>query len=61
MQRRWLDRLARQLTHELVIDQRFVNSAFANDGGARQLNKLLGGQLDQVMEALADGLWPSVA
>lgn len=61
VQRKWLDRLARQLTHELVIDHAFVNTAFANDGGAKQLDKLLGGQLEQVMHALADGLWPQVA
>lgn len=61
VQRKWLDRLARQLTHELVIDHAFVNSAFANDGGAKQLDKLLGGQLEQVMTALADGLWPQAA
>lgn len=61
VQRKWLDRLARQLTHELVIDHGFVNTAFANDGGAKQLDKLLGGQLEQVMHALADGLWPQAA
>ena len=61
VQRKWLERLAKQLTHELVIDQAFVNTAFANDGGAKQLDKLLGGQLDSVMRALAAGLWPRAA
>lgn len=61
VQRKWLERLAKQLTHELVIDQAFVNTAFASDGGAKQLNKLLGGQLDVVMGELADGLWPKAA
>jgi type I restriction enzyme R subunit len=61
VQRKWLERLARQLTHELVIDHVFVNNAFANDGGAKQLDKLLGGQLEQVMGSLADGLWPHAA
>ena len=61
LQRKWLDRLARQLTHEIVIDHSFVNTAFANDGGAKQLDKLLGGQLEQVMNTLADGLWPQSA
>jgi type I restriction enzyme R subunit len=61
VQRKWLDRLAKQLTHELVIDHNFVNSAFANDGGAKQLDKLLGGQLQDVMGDLASGLWPHVA
>lgn len=61
VQRKWLERLAKQLTHELVIDHTFVNAAFANDGGAKQLDKLLGGQLEQVMGSLADGLWPQAA
>jgi type I restriction enzyme R subunit len=61
LQRKWLDRLAKQLTHEIVIDHSFVNTAFANDGGAKQLDKLLGGQLEQVMNTLADGLWPQAA
>ncbi len=60
-QRKWLERLAKQLTHELVIDHSFVNTAFANDGGAKQLDKILTGQLDQVMDELADALWPNVA
>ena len=42
VQRRWLDRLAKQLTHEVVIDAGFVNRSFAKDGGAKRLDKLLG-------------------
>lgn len=61
VQRKWLERLAKQLTHELVIDHAFVNKAFASDGGAKQLDKILTGQLDQVMDELADALWPNVA
>ena len=33
----------------------------ANDGGAKQLDKLLGGQLEEVMGELASGLWPQAA
>lgn len=61
VQRKWLERLAKQLRHELVIDHDFVNSAFANDGGAKQLDKLLGGQLETVMDTLASGLWLQAA
>ncbi|WP_066271011.1 type I restriction-modification system endonuclease [Hydrogenophaga palleronii] len=57
VQRKWLDRLGKQLTHELVIDHAFINNAFVNDGGAKQLDKLLAGQLEGVMGALSDGLW----
>ncbi|NHZ45007.1 type I restriction-modification system endonuclease [Massilia aquatica] len=61
IQRKWLERLAKQLTHEIVIDHNFVNTAFAGDGGAKQLDKLLGGQLERVMHNLTDGLWPQAA
>lgn len=61
VQRKWLERLGRQLTHEVVMDTAFVNRAFEQDGGAKQLNKLLGGDLDQVIQALADGVWPAAA
>ncbi|MBT0570701.1 type I restriction-modification system endonuclease [Curvibacter sp. CHRR-16] len=61
VQRKWLDRLAKQLTHELVIDHAFVNQAFAQDGGAKQLDKLLGGQLDPVLGEITAYLWPQVA
>ena len=54
VQRKWLARLAKQLTHEVVIDQQFVNQAFANDGGAKNLNNLLGGELEQVIETIKE-------
>ena len=57
VQRKWLDRLAKQLTHEVVIDQQFVNRAFAQDGGSKCLDNLLGGELEQVMEAIKEQLW----
>ncbi len=60
VQRKWLDRLAKQLVHEVVVDQEFVNWAFSGQGGAKQLNKLLGDQLEQVMDELDDLLWPEV-
>lgn len=61
IQRKWLERLAKQLTHEVVIDNDFVNRAFSSDGGAKQLNKLLGDQLDTVLETLSDTLWESAS
>ncbi|MFZ2171081.1 MAG: type I restriction-modification system endonuclease [Methylococcaceae bacterium] len=59
VQRKWLDRLAKQLTHEVVIDQHFVNRAFAQDGGAKRLDNLLGGELEQVIETIKEQLWLS--
>ncbi|MEW8474563.1 MAG: type I restriction-modification system endonuclease [Candidatus Thiodiazotropha endolucinida] len=59
VQRKWLDRLAKQLSLEFVIDTDFVNRAFSSDGGAKRLDKLLGNHLDEVLEGLAEGVWES--
>ncbi|MFD1007940.1 type I restriction-modification system endonuclease [Oceanisphaera ostreae] len=56
-QRKWLDRLAKQLTHEVVIDEQFINQAFARDGGAKGLDKRLDHQLNTVLTELAEQLW----
>lgn len=61
VQRNWLARLAKQFTHEVVLDQQFVNQRFNADGGAKRLNVMLGGQLDQVLATFADALWPQAA
>ena len=61
VQRKWLDRLAKQLTYEVVIDRSFVNRAFVQDGGAARFDKLLGEQLDDVLAGLGQHLWPQAA
>lgn len=61
VQRKWLERLAKQLVHEVVIDPQQVNDAFRNDGGLKALDRNLGGNLDRVLEALNDKLWQAVS
>ncbi|WP_311945777.1 type I restriction-modification system endonuclease [Halomonas piscis] len=55
-QRKWLERLAKQLVHEVIIDREFVNHRFADDGGAKQMDKVLGAQLDTVLEELNEAM-----
>ena len=57
-QRKWLERLAKQLVHEVIIDRDFVNNRFAEQGGAKQLDKVLGNQLDSVLDELSEAIWP---
>ncbi|MBU0808524.1 MAG: type I restriction-modification system endonuclease [Gammaproteobacteria bacterium] len=57
MQRKWLDRLAKQLVHEVVIDPQQVNDAFRNDGGLKGLDRNLGGNLHSVLSTLNQHLW----
>ena len=56
-QRKWLDRLGKQVKKEVVIDNNFVNRVFATQGGAKRLDRMLGGELGNVMEILVDNLW----
>lgn len=57
IQRRWLERLARQLVHEVVMDRETVQHNFDADGGATRLDKVLDGQLDQVLAEISQHLW----
>lgn len=59
-QRQWLDRLAKRLVHEIVLDKCTLNEAFAPDGGTKRLDKMLDGQLDSVLGELVQHLWGSV-
>lgn len=56
-QRKWLDCLAKQLTHEVVLDRDLINRSFATHGGFKRLDGVLGHHLDEVLEALNDALW----
>lgn len=57
VQRKWLDRLAKQLVHEVVIDEDQIGKAFRADGGSKRLDKQLDGHLTLVLKALNDNLW----
>ena len=56
-QRKWLERLAKQLVHEAVIDKSFVNQRFADHGGAKRFNTVLDDQLDTILDELNEYLW----
>lgn len=60
VQRKWLDRLAKQLTHEIVIDHQDLNDIFATHGGVKRLDHTLDGQLDTIIATLAATLWKDV-
>jgi len=56
-QRKWLERLAKQLVHEAVIDRDFVNQRFAEQGGANRFNSVLDDQLDTVLTEISSYVW----
>ncbi|CAM4045849.1 type I restriction-modification system endonuclease [Psychrobacter arenosus] len=57
LQRKWLDRLAKQLQYETLVDKRFVNESFASQGGVKQFDKVLQNKLDDVLEQVNEALW----
>jgi type I restriction enzyme R subunit len=57
VQRKWLERLGKQLVYEVIVDREFVNKRFADKGGAEQLNKILNDQLDDVLQGINLHLW----
>ena len=57
VQRKWLNRLAKQLVHEVVLDKQFINELPAFQGGVNQLDKVLVGHLDSVLGELREHLW----
>lgn len=59
-QRNWLDRLAKQVIFEVVIDREFINQRFTDSGGVKQLDKILGNQLDTVLDELSEAIWPAL-
>ncbi|MDE1464909.1 hypothetical protein ORQ98_23375 [Spartinivicinus sp. A2-2] len=59
-QRRWLDRLAKQLKHEVVLEKNLLNEAFADHGGVKRLDSILGNKLDSVLDELGECLWMSI-
>ena len=57
LQRKWLDRLAKQLQYETIVDKQFVNERFSSTGGVKQFDKVLQNRLDDVLEQVNEELW----
>ena len=61
-QRRWLDRIARQLKAEVIVDRDALDRGqFKVEGGFTRLNKVFDGKLEQVLGALHEELWRDAA
>lgn len=57
-QRKWLERIAKQLKSETVMDKDALNRGqFEASGGFTHINKVFNGQLEQVLADLSDALW----
>lgn len=62
VQRRWLERIGKQMKLELIVDREALNyGEFRNNGGYQRFNRLFDGRLDDVLAELHDELWRDVA
>lgn len=57
-QRKWLERIAKQLKTETIMDKDALNRGqFEASGGFTHINKVFDGRLEQVLADLSDALW----
>ncbi|WP_166831858.1 type I restriction-modification system endonuclease [Thalassoroseus pseudoceratinae] len=57
-QRQWLDRIGKQLEKELIVDREALDSGqFKQMGGFNRLNKIFKGELETVLQSIADTMW----
>lgn len=57
-QRKWLDRIAKQLKEEIIVDNEALDrGAFRASGGFKHLNKVFDGQLDSILLTFRSAIW----
>ena len=62
-QRKWLERIGRQLKVEVIVDRESLNNGeFKTQGGGfDRLNKLFNGGLESLLAKIKDSLWKQVS
>ena len=57
-QRRWLERIGKQLQVEYIVDREALDQGqFKQQGGFKRINKIFDGQLETVLADLTERLW----
>ena len=60
-QRKWLERIGKQIEQEYVVDRAALDQgAFKREGGFQRLNKVFKGKLEQVLNDINQALWEEV-
>ncbi len=61
-QRKWLERIGKQLETETVVDrQAFDQGQFQAEGGFNRLNRVFNGELEAILGQIAETIWPVAA
>lgn len=59
-QRKWLERIGKQLEQEVIVDREALDAGqFKQQGGLERLNKIFNGALQNVLRQIADKIWES--
>ncbi len=61
-QRKWLERIGKQLETDTVVDrQAFDQGQFQAEGGFTRLNKVFDNELEAILGQIVDAIWPTAA
>lgn len=61
-QRKWLERIGKQLEVETIVDHdAFEHGQFKAEGGFSRLNKVFDGKLDEILKNIAEEVWQAAA
>jgi type I restriction enzyme R subunit len=57
-QRKWLERIGKQLEHEIIVDRDALDAGqFKEMGGFSRLDKVFRGELETILRDIADAMW----
>ncbi len=58
VQRKWLERIAKQLKREKIVDPASLDQgAFRSQGGLKQMNKVFNGEIETILLEIKDYIW----
>lgn len=61
-QKQWLERIAKAVKNDLVLDEHtFEQPAFQNKGGLRMLQSAFGGEIMTIIDQFEDAIWEDAA
>lgn len=61
-QRKWLERIGKQLEQEVIVDRDALDAGqFKEMGGFSRLNKVFKGELETIIRDIADAMWKAAA
>ena len=60
-QRKWLERIGKQLEQEVIVDREaFESGQFKAMGGFGRLNKVFKGELEEILRSICDLMWQAI-